>query len=97
MLDVLTWVSFVVKNIIFFFSKKKKEVDWLFIGANTNNSKKFAWDLLQAAKSALPAIGPSMGINNREDALKFLEEYKLCLSTTECYICFKAVASKKLR
>ncbi|KAI9276427.1 S-adenosyl-L-methionine-dependent methyltransferase [Sporodiniella umbellata] len=63
--------------------------------ANTPNSKKFAWDMVEALKSTINSVGPIIGINSKEESKKFIEDYKQCLATSENLICFKAVVAQK--
>ncbi|KAG1049410.1 hypothetical protein G6F43_008264 [Rhizopus delemar] len=66
------------------------------LNSGTTTSKKFIWDGLELIKSTFSTLGPILGLNDKEDLLKFLADFKYCLSTTDCSFYANSVAAKKL-
>ncbi|CAO3669063.1 unnamed protein product [Rhizopus stolonifer] len=67
------------------------------MSAKSPTAKKFAWDIIEATKSTMESVGPIIGINNKEESVKFIEDLKHCLSSSDNYICFKTVAAQKIQ
>ncbi|RCH92658.1 hypothetical protein CU097_012808 [Rhizopus azygosporus] len=63
---------------------------------NNSMAKKFVWDCVEVTRSMIHAIGPYMGLNDEEDCRQYIRELKQCLTTSDCYMYYNAVAAQKL-
>jgi hypothetical protein len=66
------------------------------IGSNTVTAKKFVWDLVESAKSAMPFARSTLGLSSKEDILNYINELRYCLSNTDCYIHADYILAQKL-
>ncbi|KAG0827179.1 hypothetical protein G6F29_003953 [Rhizopus arrhizus] len=66
------------------------------MSSNTVTAKKLAWDIVEGAKSVMPAIKPIVGLKSKEDILKFLAELRYCITHTDCYFNANSVSAQKL-
>ncbi|KAG1043129.1 hypothetical protein G6F43_011733 [Rhizopus delemar] len=66
------------------------------MSSGTATAKKLVWDVLEATKSVIDLIGPMLGIKDKQDVPRYLDELKHCLTHTDCYFCVRSVSAKKL-
>ncbi|KAG0789437.1 hypothetical protein G6F22_006710 [Rhizopus arrhizus] len=66
------------------------------MSSNTVTAKKFVWDLVESAKSAMPFARSTLGLSSKEDILNYINELRYCLSNTDCYIHADYILAQKL-
>ncbi|KAG1044341.1 hypothetical protein G6F43_011464 [Rhizopus delemar] len=66
------------------------------MNSDTLMAKKFVWNWLEAAKSAVPTAAALMGLTNEEDQKKYMQELKVSLMTKDCPYALNAVTARKL-